>query len=150
MSGLAPNWVRLSNLEPILTSLIQQLPQFSCPKCCLTKLLFWLIPPQNQNVVYLVHLDGQAYQEWLALFGSAFALKFLSLCHMICVQCWTDIFLVDWERPKGQQVTTVGEAGGKSKKLGNNVSIWRTYFVANEWNEIQVGFCSAKLLIKST
>ena len=93
-------------------------------------------------MVYLVHLDGQAYQEWLALFGSAFALKFLSLCHMICVQCWTDIFLVDWERPKGQQVTTVGEAGGKSKKLGNNVSIWRTYFVANEWNEIQVSFCS--------
>jgi len=94
---------------------------------------------KSQNVVFLVHLDGQPYKEWLALFGSAFALKTMSLAYMILMQCWTDIFLVDWERPKGQQVSqmTGGGDGGKAKKYGSTVSIWRTYFVANEWNEIQ-------------
>ncbi|XP_012943556.1 meckelin [Aplysia californica] len=98
---------------------------------------------KRQNVVFLVHLDGQGYEEWLALFGAAFTLKALSLMYMIIMQCWTDIFLVDWERPKGQQVQPAGDhqgqagATGKGKKYANTVSIWRTYFVANEWNEIQ-------------
>ena len=43
---------------------------------------------------------------------------------MIFFQSTADIFLIDWEKPKI-------EAEGK-------VSIWRTFFIANEWNEIQV------------
>ena len=46
-----------------------------------------------------------------------------------------DIFFIDWERPKegGNKMS----ADGKSVGTGSSVSIWRTYFVANEWNEIQ-------------
>ena len=40
-----------------------------------------------------------------------------------------DIFFVDWERPKSK-----GSAGDGGEAP---VSIWRSYFAANEWNEIQ-------------
>lgn len=43
---------------------------------------------------------------------------------MIGEQCTVDIFLVDWESPRPNK--------------GETVSIWRMYFVANEWNELQV------------
>ncbi|XP_067651968.1 meckelin-like [Haliotis asinina] len=94
---------------------------------------YWLIFYKRQNAVYLVHPSGQALEDWLALFGSSFALKTLSIIHMMVLQCTTDIFLIDWERPKGVQETS--KDGRKSG--GTPVSIWRTYFVANEWNEIQ-------------
>ena len=46
-----------------------------------------------------------------------------------------DIFFVDWERPRGKVV----QSGDAKEKTQNEapVSIWRTYFVANEWNELQ-------------
>ena len=47
-----------------------------------------------------------------------------------------DIFLIDWERPQGR-VIPLGGGGGGAGAHETPVSIWRTYFVANEWNEIQ-------------
>ena len=64
-----------------------------------------------------------------------------------------DIFLIDWERPRRyekddpymktlrQQSTgsTSSEMVTQLKKDKKNpVSVWRTYFVANEWIELQV------------
>lgn len=43
---------------------------------------------------------------------------------MIIVQSRIDMFMIDWEKPRA--------GDGESK-----VSIWRSYFIANEWNEIQ-------------
>lgn len=69
---------------------------------------------------------------FLVFIGCAFALKSLQVLHMIICQITVDIFLIDWERPKSQhQVKT----GGTTEQP---VSVWRTYFVANEWNELQV------------
>lgn len=82
--------------------------------------------------MYLFLLEGTYYEEWLGLFGSAFALKFLQVAHMVASQCTVDIFFIDWEKPKG----AVGMKSDGTKKE-NPVSIWRTYFAANEWNEIQ-------------
>nr|XP_022342617.1 meckelin-like [Crassostrea virginica] len=93
---------------------------------------YFLIFYKRQNVVYLFLLDGIYYEEWLGLFGSAFALKCLQVAHMVTSQCTVDIFFIDWEKPKG----TLGIKSDGSKKE-NPVSIWRTYFAANEWNEIQ-------------
>ncbi len=42
-----------------------------------------------------------------------------------------DIFFLDWERPRGQ-ASDPSQKGAEAP-----VSIWRTYFIANEWNEIQ-------------
>ena len=58
-----------------------------------------------------------------------------------------DIFFVDWERPRQQdndipvqRTDDIGESITKeiNKNRKNAVSIWRTYFVANQWNDIQV------------
>lgn len=66
---------------------------------------------------------------------------------LIWRQVSVDIFFVDWERPRARNIITVptetkGNNNGSAKQLNDprsegNVSIWRTYFVANEWNEIQ-------------
>ena len=58
--------------------------------------------------------------------------------HLLITQLSVDIFLVDWERPHAiSSVPTVsGGAGGEpTRELA--VSVWRTYLVANEWNELQ-------------
>ena len=57
---------------------------------------------------------------------------------MIFIQVSVDIFLIDWERPKQErdEPKEVKDANRKGANQ-NSVSIWRTYFVANEWNEIQ-------------
>jgi meckelin len=51
-------------------------------------------------------------------------LQTISVLWMIGEQCNVDIFLIDWESPR----PTKGEI----------VSVWRMFFVANEWNELQV------------
>ncbi|XP_021355740.1 meckelin-like [Mizuhopecten yessoensis] len=92
---------------------------------------YFLIFFKDQDVLFLFHLRDLAEEEWLALFGAAFTLKALQIIHLIVIQCTADVFFIDWERPRGGgQVTD-------SKKPTGTVSIWRTYFIANEWNEIQ-------------
>ena len=54
-----------------------------------------------------------------------------------------DLFLIDWEQPKPGSVNERKSSGQIHSKTGVNstkdmaVSVWRTYLVANEWNEIQ-------------
>lgn len=43
---------------------------------------------------------------------------------MIIEQCSINIFFIDWENPRPTK--------------GDVISVWRMYFVANEWNELQV------------
>lgn len=63
-------------------------------------------------------------------------MKALQFLHKLVSQITIDIFFIDWERPKGKVLKAVeGEGGVRSATVP--VSIWRTYFVANEWNEIQ-------------
>lgn len=52
-----------------------------------------------------------------------FQFQLLEMAYLVYSHVTLDIFLVDWERPRGG--------------TDQPVSIWRTYFVANEWNEIQ-------------
>lgn len=58
---------------------------------------------------------------------------------MVWHQCTVDIFLIDWERSRGMLLTTNQnpESIATPTTATAPVSIWRTYFVANEWNEIQ-------------
>lgn len=87
---------------------------------------------QRQDAVYLLHPDGGNIEDWLGLAAAAFALRCLSLIHMIVMQCTVDIFFMDWERPRG---ISRSQDGKKTTEVP--VTIWRTFFVANEWNEIQ-------------
>lgn len=48
---------------------------------------------------------------------------------------------MDWERPRASGNLPRPQANGSSNQNSvpdtQKISIWRTYFVANEWNEIQ-------------
>lgn len=59
---------------------------------------------------------------------------------MIWNQITIDIFFIDWERPRARSapLRPRGNLTSAAPDTGEQpVSIWRTYFVANEWNEIQ-------------
>ncbi|XP_028919141.1 meckelin isoform X1 [Ornithorhynchus anatinus] len=98
--------------------------------------LYWLIFFKAQRFVS-VFLPVPAQEEnFVTYVGCAFALKALQFLHKFISQLTIDIFFIDWERPKGKVLKAVeGEGGVRSTTAP--VSIWRTYFVANEWNEIQ-------------
>lgn len=55
------------------------------------------------------------------------------MVHLIISQITVDIFLLDWERPKA--VSSCVNSSDLAKEEA--VSVWRTYLVANEWNELQ-------------
>ncbi|XP_074646221.1 meckelin-like isoform X2 [Tubulanus polymorphus] len=96
---------------------------------------FWfIIFYKRQNVVFLFIPTVVQELPFVVYLSVGFGLKCLEMIHLFASQCTIDIFFIDWERPKGR-VVTMGEGEEKTKE--NPVSIWRTYFIANEWNEIQ-------------
>ncbi|CAL8290844.1 unnamed protein product [Merluccius merluccius] len=98
--------------------------------------LYWLIFSKAQQYVSVL-LPLRAQEERMVTYiGCAFALKAIQFLHKLILQLSVDIFLIDWERPRSKASRTV-HASGDPKRDPSPVSIWRTYFVANEWNEIQ-------------
>ncbi|XP_061531243.1 meckelin-like isoform X3 [Phycodurus eques] len=80
------------------------------------------------NVLVLVTVATGLY--WLTIHK---AVQFL---HKLTVQLSVDVFFIDWERPRTTASRTAAGTTQQKRDL-SPVSIWRTYFVANEWNEIQ-------------
>ncbi|KAM6968400.1 meckelin [Aplochiton taeniatus] len=98
--------------------------------------LYWLIFYKAQYFVSVL-LPLPAQEERLVSYiGCAFALKTVQFLHKLVHQLSVDVFLIDWERPRGKGNRTA-LASGEPKRDPSPISIWRTYFVANEWNEIQ-------------
>ncbi|XP_075965443.1 meckelin isoform X2 [Anarhichas minor] len=98
--------------------------------------LYWLIFYKAQQFVsVLLPLPAQE-ERFVTYIGCAFALKAVQFLHKLILQVSTDVFFIDWERPRSKTSRTV-QAAGEPKRDPSPVSIWRTYFVANEWNEIQ-------------
>lgn len=73
------------------------------------------------------------YQEvaFITLLSLATLFRFLQIVYLVWKQTSIQIFLIDWEKPKVMATLDTPTTTPTS------VSIWRTYFVANEWNEIQ-------------
>ncbi|KAM6171620.1 meckelin isoform 1-T1 [Erethizon dorsatum] len=98
--------------------------------------LYWLIFFKAQKSVSVLLPVPAQEERFVTYVGCAFALKALQFLHKLISQMTIDIFFIDWERPKGKVLKAVeGEGGVRSATVP--VSVWRTYFVANEWNEIQ-------------
>jgi meckelin len=64
----------------------------------------------------------------------------------VYVQAHIDIFFIDWEKPRPssnrRQLASTDEAAvaaapTEAEEGSHCVSIWRTLFIANEWNELQ-------------
>nr|XP_019574373.1 PREDICTED: meckelin isoform X1 [Rhinolophus sinicus] len=98
--------------------------------------LYWLVFFKAQKSVSVLLPMPAQENRFVTYVACAFALKALQFLHKLISQITIDIFFIDWERPKGKVLKAVeGEGGVRSAIVP--VSIWRTYFVANEWNEIQ-------------
>lgn len=95
----------------------------------------WLIFFKRQKTVSLLLPSESQEKLFLTLFYITFTFKLLDVLNLLVSQIFFDIFFIDWERPQGRvnQPTQGGEAGA----VDAPVSIWRTLFIANEWNEIQ-------------
>eukprot|EP00357_Protocruzia_adherens_P001666 CAMPEP_0114976316 /NCGR_PEP_ID=MMETSP0216-20121206/2601_1 /TAXON_ID=223996 /ORGANISM="Protocruzia adherens, Strain Boccale" /LENGTH=982 /DNA_ID=CAMNT_0002337223 /DNA_START=160 /DNA_END=3108 /DNA_ORIENTATION=- len=81
---------------------------------------FILLPPQNTM--------EESYLPFQVLFGFTLGIYFFNLIKMIIDQSSASIFFVDWE--PAQKVLVRGS-------LVDKVSVWRTLFVANEFDELQ-------------
>lgn len=90
---------------------------------------------KGQNVIHLL-LPGSEEETTIQNFIIvAFSLKFVEILTLIYDQINVDIFLIDWERPKPQD--SVPRPNATPRCAEESVSVWRSLFVANEWNEIQ-------------
>ncbi|XP_057690557.1 meckelin isoform X1 [Corythoichthys intestinalis] len=98
--------------------------------------LYWLILYKaQQHASVLLPLPHQE-ERFVTYISCAFALKAVQFLHKLLVQLSVDVFFIDWERPRSKVSKTVA-GNGQQKRDPSPISIWRTYFVANEWNEIQ-------------
>ncbi|KAK6624732.1 hypothetical protein RUM44_011592 [Polyplax serrata] len=99
---------------------------------CLNFFIFF----KGQSVIHVLlpREDQETVIKLYIIF--AFLLKIVEIARLIYNQITIDIFFIDWERPRARNLIprTTGNADGEEEQP---VSIWRTYFVANEWNEIQ-------------
>lgn len=125
--------------------------------------IYYLIFFKIQKI-YMVQLPNSD-SFMVSYVAAAFVLKFLDLVHLLAVQCNVDIFFIDWEHPKFRTTKSTraklpetkgdpfmnddidGEENGafespkfaepEAQYVDSGVSVWRTIYVANEWNEIQ-------------
>eukprot|EP00057_Strongylocentrotus_purpuratus_P027643 XP_011682117.1 PREDICTED: meckelin [Strongylocentrotus purpuratus] len=97
--------------------------------------LYWTLFFKRQDKVYLLlPTSGQASSFNIYVIV-AFVLKLLDVIHLLVIQCRTDIFLIDWERSRGRMVQA--NSASNTKASVAPISAWRSFFVANEWNELQ-------------
>ena len=98
---------------------------------------FLLVLFKAQQTLFITLPEGNQEIAFITLLVLAFVFRLIHIIYLIWRQVTIQIFLVDWERPRGLLNT-----GNQNSELATSlpqtpVSIWRTYFIANEWNEIQ-------------
>jgi hypothetical protein len=104
--------------------------------------MYWFIFYKMQKNAKLL-LPSTVMLNYAYNFFNAFALVILILQTLACItkvliQVNADIFVMDWEKPKNQYF-----ADGRAKGYQGTVC-WRSLFVANELNELQVGMRKIK------
>lgn len=97
--------------------------------------LYWTLFFKRQDKVYLLLPTSGQSNSFRTYVIIAFIMKFLDVLHLLFSQCRSDIFLIDWERSRGRMVQA--SASSNTKAAVAPISAWRSFFVANEWNELQ-------------
>ncbi|CAF3802666.1 unnamed protein product [Rotaria magnacalcarata] len=91
-----------------------------------------------KNISEITDANIEQLQNLLRTFLiTAFVLKLIDIIHIIIRQTRIEIFFMDWERPKTGEIYKNENETYSILGTSENVSVWRTYFAANELNEIQ-------------
>jgi meckelin len=112
---------------------------------------YWLLFFKGQQKVSILLPTSSQESQFVSLLIAMFVLKVLHIFHIIWRQVNVDVFFIDWEKPRGdttrpnapppvateEEQTAVEMNRWRPGGGQNPVSIWRTYFIANEWNELQ-------------
>eukprot|EP01083_Nonionella_stella_P292993 996483_1 len=107
---------------------------------CVTGYCFVFFKGQG-TVFFLLPEEGSgAESAFIAILWVVFVGKILDVVSRLLKQVQLDIFLIDWEQPRGFEVDPNAPFGTQSERgmKKSPVSVWRKLFVANEWNELQV------------
>ncbi|XP_042293719.1 meckelin-like [Sceloporus undulatus] len=100
--------------------------------------IYWLIVFKGQQVsaveMMLPAAGSQIETNFIVYLLCAFVLKSVNIIHILITQTTVSIFLIDWEKPKARQTV---QASTGNQGAASSVSAWRTFLIANEWNEIQ-------------
>lgn len=112
---------------------------------------YWLLFFKGQQKVSILLPTSSQESVFIGLVIAMAVLKILHVLHLIWQQVNVDTFFIDWEKPQGDMTrhnasppaaSSAEHGGAEMNRLRpggehNPVSIWRTYFIANEWNELQ-------------
>ncbi|KAK7082574.1 Meckelin [Halocaridina rubra] len=105
--------------------------------------LYWTIFFKRQDVVHLFLLTDDQEKLIKEYLIAACFLKLIQIVHILYIQVSLDMFIIDWEQPRAKnslphpQLSSNLEDQKSNKAEQQPISIWRTYFIANEWNELQ-------------
>ncbi|GBG28027.1 Meckelin [Hondaea fermentalgiana] len=74
------------------------------------------------------------YYPFMIVLQLCFFGQLARMIEVVVVQSNVDIFFLDWEKPRGRVQSKRGDG---TKTRFAPISVWRTIFMANEWNELQ-------------
>ncbi|XP_048371113.1 meckelin-like isoform X3 [Sphaerodactylus townsendi] len=101
--------------------------------------IYWLIVFKGQQhstvEVTLPPAGGPIETRFIIYVLCGLVLKSLDLVHLLITQLTVSIFLIDWEKPRQKGVQRTPTGG--DQRAASSVSAWRTFLIANEWNELQ-------------
>ena len=109
--------------------------------------VFWVIFFKAQLTLFIALPVGNQEIAFIILLVLAFLFRFLEVVYLIWKQTTIKIFFIDWEKPKNVSNSQTLDTVTPSTAVSPSVSIWRTYFIANEWNEIQTLRKTSPILI---
>lgn len=113
---------------------------------CIIFILNHLIVFKFQTIIHTVLLTPIQESTIIIYLTIAFMLKLIQLFKLIISITSVDIFFLDWEKPR--KVDNYGKVDEKNRDSSSqhgimgeqnsptNTTIWRSYFVTNEWFEL--------------
>ncbi|PAV79671.1 hypothetical protein WR25_24920 isoform B [Diploscapter pachys] len=100
----------------------------------------WIVFGYKEQVYFFYNvLNENQEQTILTYLIIALGLKFIALLHNNVMLILQETFFIDWEKPKIALASKTRSltADIEKDRIEQPPVIWRTYMIANEWNELQ-------------
>ncbi|EFN60273.1 Meckelin, partial [Camponotus floridanus] len=109
---------------------------FVCISVCIYLFVFY----KGQTVPYILLPDEDSEKRIQTYIIIAFSFKIIEMIGFVYQQWGLSIFFIDWEQPRtirNESKSPLRETTEHNYTHNFPISVWRTYFVANEWCKLQ-------------